>query len=199
MSRRTRSVAVAVKAWSETPGKSSRSASELPVLRPEIVSPLADAVRFVDGDEPQARLLQQPPQRLAAVADEPLGRHVEQPAAIVADAREHLVALVRQQRAVQVRRRDAVDAQAVDLILHQRDERRDDDARCRDGRSRLRACDQRRRLEAQRLAAAGRQHDDAVARRREWRASPRAAADGNRRSPRRGGATSRERGDQRRA
>ena len=101
--------------------------SELAVLRAEIVAPLADAVRFVDGDERQVRLLQHPPQRLAALADDPLGRHVEQPAPVLAHARQHLVALVRQQRAVQERRRHAVDAQAVDLILHQRDERRDDE------------------------------------------------------------------------
>ena len=36
---------------------------ELAVLRAEVVSPLADAVRLVDRDEAHARLLQQPPQR----------------------------------------------------------------------------------------------------------------------------------------
>jgi len=86
------------------------------------VTPLADAVRFVDGDEPQVRLPQHPPQRLAALARDPLGRHVQEPAPILAHAREHFVALVRQQRAVQVRRRHAVDPQAVDLIFHQRDQ-----------------------------------------------------------------------------
>ena len=130
--------------------------SQLPVLRPEIVAPLADAVRLVDRDETQARLLQHAPQRLAALADDALRRHVEQPAAAVAHAREHLVALVRQERAVQIRGGDAVDAKPVDLILHQRNQRRDDEREAR--------IDDRRRLEAERFAAAGRQDDDAVAR-----------------------------------
>ena len=137
-------------------GKILAQPSELAILRAEIMAPLADAVRFVDRDERQVRLLQHPPQRQAPLADDPLGRHVQQPAPPLAHAREHLVALVRQQRAVQERRRDPVDAQAVDLILHQRDERRHDEAEPV-GRD-------RRRLEAQRLAATGREHDDAVAR-----------------------------------
>ena len=93
--------------------------SELAILRTEIVAPLADTVRFVDGDEPQVRLVQHPPQRPTALAGDPLGRYVQEPAPILAHACEHFVALVRQERAVQVRRRHAVDAQAVDLILHQ--------------------------------------------------------------------------------
>ena len=43
-------VAVAVKACIEACGQAARSAAELPVLRPEIVAPVADAVRLVDGD-----------------------------------------------------------------------------------------------------------------------------------------------------
>ncbi len=100
--------------------------SELPILGPEIVAPLADAVRLVDGDEPHADLLQQAAERLAAVADQPLGRHVQQAAASLAQAGQDGVALAGQQGAVQIRRLDAVDAQPVDLILHQRDERRHD-------------------------------------------------------------------------
>ena len=63
-------------------GKVVAQPPQLPVLRTEIVPPLADAVRLVDGDEPHAALLQQPPQRRAAFADQPLGRHVQQPAAV---------------------------------------------------------------------------------------------------------------------
>ena len=51
MSLRTRSVAVAVNACMLTPGSIWPQLGELPILRPEIVSPLADAVRLVDGDE----------------------------------------------------------------------------------------------------------------------------------------------------
>ena len=137
-------------------GKFVAQPAELPVFRTKVVPPLADAVGFVDRDELQVGLLEQAPQHRPAVADEPLGRDVEQAAASVPHARDDLVALVRQQRAVQERRRDAVDAQAVDLILHQRDERRHDQAQAI-GRD-------RRRLKAQRLAAAGREDDDAVAR-----------------------------------
>jgi len=106
------------------------------------------------------------------------GEDVEQPAAAVTHARDHFVALVRQQRAVQERRRDAVDAEPVDLILHQRDERRDDQAQAL-GRD-------RGRLKAERLAAAGRQDDDAVARGEDSRASLRAGGGGIRRNPTRG-------------
>jgi hypothetical protein len=108
-------------------GKILAQPSQLPVLGPEVVAPLADAVGLVDRDEAHAGLLQHPPQRLAPFADDPFRRHVEQTAALLADAGQHLVPLVRQERAVQVGRRDAVDAQAVDLILHQRNQRRHDE------------------------------------------------------------------------
>jgi hypothetical protein len=81
------------------------------------------AVRLVYRDESYAALLQHPPQRLASFANDPFGAHVEQAAAVLTHAREHLVALVRQQRAVQIRRGDAVHPQSIDLVLHQRDQR----------------------------------------------------------------------------
>src|SRR4029077_3566124 len=87
--------------------------------------PLADAMRFVDGDEAEAGLLKQPAER--AVDHDALGRDVEQPTAIITDRRQNVVAFVRLQRAVQVGGGNAVHAQAVDLVLHQRDERRNDD------------------------------------------------------------------------
>ena len=99
---------------------------ELAVLGPEIVPPLADAVRLVDGDEPHAAFAQEAAQAIAALADEPLRRHVEQPARIGANPRQHLVALRQRQRAVQVGGRHAIHPKAVDLILHQRDQRRND-------------------------------------------------------------------------
>ncbi len=154
-------------------GKIVAQAAELPVLGTKIVAPLADAVRFVDGDEPHAGLLQHAAKPLAPLAHQPLRRHVQQTALVVAQARQHRVAFVGCQRAVQIRGRHAVDAQAVDLILHQRNQRRDDqgeaeslrpvrrDAPC--ARRVRRETHERRRLETQRLPAAGRQHDDAVA------------------------------------
>ena len=53
------------------------------------------------------------------------------------------------------RGRHAVADERVDLVLHQRDQRRDDHRQAR--------AHERRRLEAQRLAAAGRQHDQRIA------------------------------------
>ena len=51
MSRRTRAVAVAVKACRLIAGSFAAELSQLPILRTKIMSPLADAVRFVDGDK----------------------------------------------------------------------------------------------------------------------------------------------------
>ncbi len=152
--------------------------TELPVLGAEVVSPLADAMRFVDRDEPDGCLPQEPAQ--PAVRNNPFWRDVEEPAAIVANRCEHFIALVRDECAVQVRRCHAVDAQAVDLILHQRDQRRYDDGDSlslefgmfviapggfvvpvvASGFSRT---NKGRRLKTETLAAARRQDDDAVA------------------------------------
>ena len=101
------------------PRKVVAHAPELTVLRPEIVPPLADAVGFVDRDEADAPLLQRAAEAIAALADQPLGRDVEQAAAVLAQTREHGVALAGGLGAVQERRRHAVDAKAVDLVLHQ--------------------------------------------------------------------------------
>ena len=87
MSRRTRAVAVAVNAWRLTPGKRAAQRGELPVLRTEVVAPLADAVRLVHGDEAD-RLRRQPAiDDGAAFADQPLGRDVQQPVPPFARAR----------------------------------------------------------------------------------------------------------------
>ncbi len=91
MSSRTRAVAVAVKACRLTPGNRSRSRAELPVLRPEVVAPLADAVRLVDGDErtgapPDAtrRGSTSPPSPTSRSGDD-----VQQAEAALADAGHH--------------------------------------------------------------------------------------------------------------
>ena len=55
MSRRTRAVAVAVNAWRLIGGQRVAQLRELAVLRPEVMPPLADAVRLVDRDEAHAR------------------------------------------------------------------------------------------------------------------------------------------------
>ena len=51
---------------------------QLAVLRTEVVAPLADAVRFVDRDETDRPRRQHGEEAVAAVADQPLGRHVQQ-------------------------------------------------------------------------------------------------------------------------
>ena len=100
-------------------------APELAVFRAEVVTPLTDAVRLVDGDIADAELLEQTPESLAAVADETLGRDVQQPAAVFSKARKNAVALVAAELTVQISGGDAVHAKPIDLIFHQRVERRD--------------------------------------------------------------------------
>ena len=63
--------------------------------------------------------------------------------------------LVARERAVEEGRRDAVANQGIHLVLHQRDEGGDHDCQARPNESRS--------LEAERLAAAGRQHRHRVA------------------------------------
>ena len=165
MSRRTRSVAVAVNAWNDARRKIVAQTSQPPILRPEIVPPLADAVRLVNGDEPYADLLQGSPERLAALADQPLGRHVQQPAAI---ARAGCARTASRSPGSSVLFRyvglDPVDPEAVDLILHQRDEWRHDEREPAAARRVPRRIDQRGRLKADGLAAARGEDDHAVAR-----------------------------------
>ena len=95
MSRRTRSVAVAVKAWNDDVREIVAQPSELPVLGrkswPHWLMQCASSMAM----KRDAALLQQPAEALAALADQPLGRHVQQPAAILAQARQDRVALAR--------------------------------------------------------------------------------------------------------
>ena len=92
---------------------------------------------------------------VAAFADEPFGRDIEEPVASLHAGPPTTAAFsIGRQRAVVERRRHAVAYQRVDLVLHQRDERRDND-----GKSGL---DDRGRLKAQRLSTASRQHDDRI-------------------------------------
>ena len=136
-------------------GQQLAQASELAVLGPEVVPPLADAVRLVDRDEADAARRQKGEEGVASVADKPLRRHVQERVAALAQACDDGGLLASVERAVVEHGRDAVADQRVHLILHQRDERGDDqgEAGANDGR----------RLKAQRLAAAGRQHDQRVA------------------------------------
>ena len=117
---------------------------ELEVLRPEIVAPLRDAMRFVDGEEGDADPVQQ---LEGAFPHQALRRDVEQVersrAGIGLDCPDFGEGECR----VEIRGTHSRLQQGVHLVLHQRDERRDDD---RDA-----VTQQGGNLVAQRLAAAG--------------------------------------------
>ena len=108
-------------------GKRLAQPGQLPVLRPEVVAPLADAMRFVDGDVGDAACAHQRAEAVGGFADSALRRDIEQPAGAGAQQVERRATLLGRLPAVQARGRHALRDQAVDLILHQRDERGDDE------------------------------------------------------------------------
>ena len=114
------------------------------VVGPELVSPLRDAVRLVHRDETDA----QPPQEVREAGQrDPFGRHVEQLEITPERGAPDLRGLVRTHRAVQAAGGDAAGAERVHLVLHERDQRRDHE--------RQPVARERRKLVAERLAAAG--------------------------------------------
>ena len=125
---RSRGCGVRVKADA---GKHLAQPRQLPVLRTEVVSPLADAVRLVHRNEADVRSAELREERLAALAGQPLRRHVEQAVPPVANPAEDRRALVRRQRAVEAGGRHAIRGEPVHLILHQRDQRRDHEGQAR--------------------------------------------------------------------
>jgi hypothetical protein len=115
-------VAVAVQASTRARGRSAvrEQLSNLQVLGPEIVSPLADAVGLVDGDQGAIEVAQQ---RAKAREGEALGCRVDQ---LVRAARRggHAPAhLVAGEGRGQKRGGDAPLLQGLDLVLHQGDQR----------------------------------------------------------------------------
>jgi hypothetical protein len=128
---------------------------ELPVLRTKVVSPLADAVGFVNRDEADRRRRQTPDRRFAAVAHQSLRREIQQSETTLAQAGPHRGLLIGGHRAVVAGCRHAVGLQRVDLVLHQRNQRRDDEGQP--------VAHQRRDLKTERLAAAGRQDEQGIA------------------------------------
>ena len=99
--------------------------------------PLGDAVGLVDGEECGAN---GPILELRREPREPLGRHVEQPERPIGEPAPDGLPLRVSHPAVQRGRRNAPRRGGSDLILHERDERRDD--------QREPARDQGRHLEA---------------------------------------------------
>ena len=123
--------------------------AEPQVVGPEVVAPLAHAVRLVDDEDPDRRLAQPVDESRRR---EPLRRDVEHRDLTRDRARERpavvgLVALCVDQL--------GPPAEALDLVGHQRDERRDDDGQL--------AVEDRRQLVAERLAGAGGHHQQDVA------------------------------------
>ena len=76
MSCRTRRVALAVKAAIGLIGKMLAQRAQLPVLRPELVAPLRNAMRFVDGEEGDRNALQPAD---GVLPRQPLRRKIQQP------------------------------------------------------------------------------------------------------------------------
>ena len=95
------------------------------VVRAEVVAPLAHAVGLVDGQERRRRLRAQ--RALERGHAEPLGRGVDQRQVAPTQAVEDLALLTGRLGRVDVGGRDAARRQRVDLVLHQRDQRRHHD------------------------------------------------------------------------
>ena len=125
---------------------------ELAIFRPEVMPPLRDAVRLVDGEEADVRILQH---LLEARRHQPLRRHVEQLQPVRAQVVPHGARLVHVERGVEHGSGNARLFQRLHLVAHQRDQRRDDDADTGPA--------QRRHLIAQRLARPGREQHHGVA------------------------------------
>ena len=127
-------------------------AGQLAVLRAELVAPLRDAMRLVDREqrELQAR---QPLQR--AVAQQPLGRDVQQIELLLDQVARDAARLGGIEIGMQRAGGHAELAQRRHLVVHQRDQRRDD--------HRGAGPAQRRDLVADALAAAGRHQHQRVA------------------------------------
>ena len=131
--------------------------SEVAVLGSEVVSPLRDAVGFIDGIERNLERLEKL-EVLGLV--ERLGSHVEQLGLAVAHVIHHLCGLRLGERRVEVMGQSVVLADAidgVDLVFHQGDEWRHDDGSA--------LHEERRQLVTQALASAGgHEHKDVVPR-----------------------------------
>ncbi len=125
------------------------------VLRPEVVPPLRHAVRLVDGEQrdavPVVQCREQLPER---GSQRPLRSDVEQVEIAGRGGPGHCPRVLGVQGGVEEGRPHAQQAQRLDLVLHERDERRDHDRRA--------GPHQGGDLVAQRLAATGRHQDECV-------------------------------------
>ena len=125
---------------------------EFAVFGPEIVAPLRDAVRLVDGEQ---RDVAAPEQGQETLGEQALGRDVEQVQVAGQQPRLHRRRGFAGERGVEVGRAHAQLLQRFHLVLHQRDQRRHHDAGA--------LAQQRRHLVTQRLAGTGGHQHQAVA------------------------------------
>ncbi len=131
----------------------ARGVGQAEVVGPEVVPPLRDAVRLVDDEQADPRL---PDPLQEAGRREPLRRHVEQPRAAGHRAVDSRAVGRRVLLGVDERHHAGRHAlERLDLVLHQRDQRRHDQRQV--------GSHQRGQLVAERLARAGRHHDQHVA------------------------------------
>ena len=152
MSRRTASVAVAVRAMVGGVAQQPAEIAQPRVVRPEIVSPLADAVGLVDRQQLQPHRLHRLQEPRAA---EPLRRHVDQPVVAGRHAFQPGILLGQRERTVDERHGDFERLELIDLVLHQGDERGDN--------QRQPIQDQGRQLVAEALPPARGHHAETVA------------------------------------
>ena len=114
-----------------------RDLAQAQILRPEVVAPLRDAVRLVDGEKIDRDSAHRGDD---VVAQQPFRRDIEQPERAVVQAARHPSPLVVVGGGIEARRLDSELAQLGDLVAHQRDQRRNDQGQA--------AADDRRKLEA---------------------------------------------------
>ena len=129
--------------------------AELAVFGAEVVPPLADAVGFVDGKQADGGVVEKTQK---AFGNQAFGRNIKQFQTALGDVLGNLPRLFGRSAAVHRRAVHARRAQVGDLVVHQRDQRRNDDCRT--------IKHQRGNLVTQRFAAAGgHQHHQALPRR----------------------------------
>ena len=124
----------------------ARPRGELQVVGAEVVAPLRDAVRLVDGEQRDLRLAELGEEALVVEA---LGRDVEELQAAVSQPLRDGANVGCVEARVEPRGVDALQREQVDLVLHQRDQRGDDDGDAVE--------EQRGQLVAEALPRAGRE------------------------------------------
>ncbi len=134
------------------PAQEHDGGAQAAVVGAEVVAPLADAVGFVDREERDGDARHALAESLALEA---LGGDVEQLQLAPGGALERILLLRDGDEGVHRGGRDATGDEAVDLVLHQRDERTDDQREARQ--------EQRGDLVADALARARRHHAEDVA------------------------------------